>query len=242
MKRAVYFRTLIALACALLLLGSTDILAQRPALKKRTTVRKAAAAVKPVEPVYTVNTGTVMRARMNQTLHSKRTAVGSTFTAAVTEPVYSSTGVVVIPVGSTLNGRVSSVRPAAKGGVPGQIDVTFTSVRLPNGRIRSINGSLTDLEAGKTRSDSEGGVSGKKMDHRKVVFIGGGTAGGAILGAMVGGGKATAIGAILGAGAGFLGERYMKGPEAEVKSGTEFSVQLNQAISLPRFAEAGAQL
>ena len=241
MKRAVYFRTVIALGCALLLLGSADILAQRPALKKRTTVRKPA-AVKPAEPVYAVDTGTTMRARMNQTLHSKRTAVGSTFTATVTEPVYSSTGVVVIPIGSTLNGRVNSVRPAAKGGEPGQIDVSFTSVRLPNGRLRSISASLTDLESGKTRGDGEGAVSGKKMDRRKIVFIGGGTAGGAILGAMVGGGKATAIGAILGAGAGFLGERYMKGPEAEVKSGTEFSVQLNRAISLPRFAEAGSPL
>ena len=76
------------------------------------------------------------------------------------------------------------------------------------------------------------------MKNRKVIFIGGGAAGGAILGAIVGGGKATAIGAIAGAAGGFLGERYLKGPEAEVKAGTEFSVYLNQAISLPRFAEA----
>ena len=76
------------------------------------------------------------------------------------------------------------------------------------------------------------------MKNRKVIFIGGGAAGGAVLGAMIGGGKATAIGAILGAGAGFLGDRFTKGPEAEVRSGTEFSVYLNQAIALPRFVEA----
>jgi len=29
----------------------------------------------------------------------------------------------------------------------------------------------------------------------------------------------------------------LKGPEAEVKSGTEFGVYLNQSISLPRFVE-----
>jgi hypothetical protein len=29
-----------------------------------------------------------------------------------------------------------------------------------------------------------------------------------------------------------------KGEEAEVRSGTQFSVYLNQAISLPRFAES----
>src|SRR6185369_3539085 len=127
-------------------------------------------------------------------------------------------------------GRVNSVRPAMKGGEPGRIDMSFSSIRLPNGRTRAINGSLTDLTSGKTTSDNEGGVGRRKMENRKVVFIGGGTAGGAILGAMVGGGKATAIGAVLGAAGGFLGEKYMKGPEAEVRSGTEFSIYLNQPV------------
>ena len=220
----------------LLLCGAGEVSAQKrkPILRKKTVVKR----VVPVVPVYTVETGTVMRARMNSTISSKTAVVGSTFTSTVTEPVYSSTGVVVIPTGSTLTGRVTSVRKAAKGGEPGQIDVSFVSVRLPNGRTRSINGSLTELESGKTRSDNEGTASAGKMKNRKVIFIGGGAAGGAVLGAIVGGGKATAIGAILGAGAGFLGERFMKGSEAEVKSGTEFSVYLNQAIAMPKFIEA----
>ena len=46
------------------------------------------------------------------------------------------------------------------------------------------------------------------------------------------------IGGLLGAGGGFLGDRYTKGPEAEVKSGTEFGVMLNQSIALPKFSEA----
>jgi hypothetical protein len=174
---------------------------------------------------------------MNSTISSKTAAVGNTVTSTVTEPVYSSNGVVVIPTGSTMTARITNVKKAAKGGEPGQIDVSFVSVRLPNGRTRSINGSLTDLESGKTKSDNEGSATGAKMKNRKIIFIGGGAAGGAVLGAMVGGGKATAIGAVIGAGAGFLGERFLKGPEAEVKSGTEFSVYLNQAIAMPRFVE-----
>lgn len=75
------------------------------------------------------------------------------------------------------------------------------------------------------------------MKHRKLIFIGGGGAGGAILGAAIGGGKGALIGGLLGAGGGFLGEKFTKGEEAEVRSGTEFGVLLNQAISLPRFAE-----
>jgi outer membrane lipoprotein SlyB len=77
------------------------------------------------------------------------------------------------------------------------------------------------------------------MGHRKVIFIGGGAAGGALLGAAIGGGKGALIGGLLGAGGGFLGDRLTKGPNAEVKSGTEFGVWLNQGISMPKFAETG---
>jgi hypothetical protein len=235
MKRTLTITNIVAMLSLVMLFGVGVASAQRPVIKRKPVVRKAVR--KPVTPVYTVDSGTVVRVRMDQTISSKTARAGNTFFVTVTEPVYSNSGVVVIPVGSRLTGRIDAVKPAAKGGKPGEIDARFVSVRLPNGRVRAINGSLTDL-TGKTESDNEGTVSGDRMKHRKIIFIGGGAAGGAVLGAIVGGGKATAIGAILGAGAGFLGERLIKGPEAEVKSGTEFSVILNQSVALPRFIEA----
>ena len=78
---------------------------------------------------------------------------------------------------------------------------------------------------------------GDKMKNRKIIFIGGGGAGGAVLGAAIGGGKGALIGGILGAAGGLLGERFTKGEEAQVKSGTEFGVYLNQAVSMPRWTE-----
>lgn len=234
MKKALLVRNIVAMLAIVMLFGVSAASAQKkPVLKK--PVRKVVA--KPVTPVYTVDTGTVLRVRMEQTISSKTAKVGNTFSVTVTEPVYANNGVVVMPTGSRLTGRIDAVKPAAKGGKPGEIDVSFISARLPNGRVRTINGSLTEL-TGKTESDNEGTVSADKMKHRKIIFIGGGAAGGAVLGAIVGGGKATAIGAVVGAGAGFLGERLLKGPEAEVKSGTEFGVYLNQSIALPKFVEA----
>jgi hypothetical protein len=145
--------------------------------------------------------------------------------------------VVVIPTGSTVTGRVDSVLAAKKGGNPGQIGVRFTSVRLPTGTSRAINGSLTDLDSKSAKSDNESVASGDKMKNRKIIFIGGGGAGGAVLGAAIGGGKGALIGGLLGAGAGLLGEKFTKGEEAQVKSGTEFSVYLNQAVSMPKWNE-----
>jgi hypothetical protein len=233
MKRLLNFAAIFTLLFAL---GSAaDAQTKKKPVLKKPVAKKP--VPKPVIPVYTVDTGTVIRVRMNSTISSKTSTVGSTFTTTVTEPVYSSTGVVVIPVGSIVNGRVDAVTKAAKKGQPGSISASFVSVKLPNGRVRTINGQLTELDSKTAKSDNEGGASGDKMKHRKVIWYGGGAAGGALLGAAIGGGKGALIGGILGAGGGFLGERYTKGEEATVKSGSEFGIYLNQKISLPKFVE-----
>ncbi len=189
--------------------------------------------------LYTVESGTVIRVRMNETISSKDAKVGDTFTSNVTEPVYSNNGVVVIPTGSTITGRVDSVTRTKKGGDPGTMDVSFTQVKLPNGTKRIINGSLTSLDSKSAKSDNEGAASGDDRKNDKIIFIGGGAAGGAILGGLIGGGKGAAIGGILGALGGLAGERLTKGEEATVKSGTEFAVQLNKSVSLPKFTAVG---
>lgn len=230
------FKSLILFLALILVAGSADTFAQKrkPVIRKRPVAKRV---VKPAVPLYTVSSGTTMRVRMNNTLSSKTARVGDTFTATVTEPVYSSTGVVVIPTGSTVVGRVDTVTAARKGGNVGSIDASFISVRLPNGKSRAINGSLSDLDSKSAKSDNEGTASGDKTRHRKIIFIGGGGAGGAILGGAVGGGKGALIGGIIGGVGGYIAERQTKGEEATVKSGTEFGVYLNQSISLPRFVE-----
>lgn len=185
---------------------------------------------------YTVETGTKIRVRMNETITSKDAREGDTFTTNVTEPVYSNNGVIVIPSGSTITGRIDSVKKAKKGGDPGTIDVSFIEVRLPNGQTRAINGSLTSLDTKSAKSDNEGSASGDDRKNDKIIFIGGGAAGGAILGGIIGGGKGAIIGGILGGLGGLAGERLTKGEDATVKEGTEFGVYLNRSISLPKFS------
>lgn len=222
---------LILVSVLLLLLGTQDIFSQ---VKRKTTRRVTVTQ-------YTVPSGTRIRVRINETLSSKTGRVGDRFTTTVREPVYNSNGVLLIPVGSVINGRINAVRPAQKGGDPGTIDVGFVSLTLPNGKVRLINGSLYDLAADKSSSDNEGTATGQTMKHRKLIFIGGGAAGGAVIGAMIGGKKGAVIGGLLGAGAGILGEKLTHGSEAEVKSGDEFGVYLNRSVLLPRWVEPVAQ-
>lgn len=238
MKGIITKKIFVAVLASIAVWGATDAWGQRPTLRHRRTTHRRVVPRRPAEPMFTVPTGTVFRARMNDDISSNTAHIGDRFTATVTEPVYSSNGVVVVPVGSTLVGRVNIVRRADKGGKPGQIDASFTSLRLPNGRSHAINGSLSGIEDGKSVADNEGTISGRPMKYnRKVVFIGGGAVGGAILGGAFGGGKGALIGTLLGAAGGFAGDKLTKGPEAEVRPGTQFGVYLNQGILLPRFAE-----
>jgi hypothetical protein len=211
---------------------------KKPVLKKKTTVVRRPAP-KPAIKYYPVAAGEVIRVRMEQTLNSKTAKVGDTFTTKTIDPVYSDTGVIVIPQGSTVTGRVDRAQAAAKGGKPGEMDVTFVEVKLPNGTRKLISGTLTDLDTKKGKSDSEGTVAGDKMGHRKVIFTGAGGVGGAVLGGAIGGGKGAIIGGIAGAVGGFITQSQTKGENVEVKPGTEFGVYLNKAISLPKFAEVG---
>ena len=238
MNKILNFKVLTAILAGLLMFGATDSMAQRkkPVIRKKTTVRRTVVR-RPAIKLYTVSSATTFRVRMNNTINSKTAKVGDTFTTTVTEPVYSSDGTVVVPTGSTVTGRVDSVTPAKKGGNPGAIGVSFVSVRLPNGSSRAINGSLTDLDSKSAKSDNESVASGDKMKNRKIIFIGGGGAGGAVLGAAIGGGKGALIGGLLGAAGGLLGERLTKGEDAEVKSGTEFGIYLNQSVSMPKWSE-----
>lgn len=221
-------RVVCLLVLAILFAGTVfDVSAQT---KRRTRRKKT--ATKPVIPYYTVPADTVMRVRLNQELSSKTARVGDRFTTTVTEPVYAGAGVEVIPIGSTIGGRVTVVNKAQRR-KPGNLTVAFDSVQLPNGRRAAINGSLSTLQADDVNADNEGTVKGTSNKKRDAVFIGGGAAGGALIGAIAGGGKGAAIGGILGGALGTGARVFEKEKEADVKSGTEFGVILNRSISLP---------
>jgi hypothetical protein len=231
-------RATVLIALFALLLGTVvpDASAQRR--RTRRTVRRTTTRTTPAPPplrYFTVPADTVIRVRMDTELNSKTARVGDRFSTTVTEPVYGGgSGVDVLPVGSKVWGRVASVKRSGRR-TPGSITVAFNQVELPNGVRHTINGSLSSLQADDVNADNESTVSGKGNRKRDAVFIGGGATTGAIIGAIAGGGKGAAIGAILGGAAGTGARVYEKEQEAEVKSGTEFGVILNRAVSLPEY-------
>lgn len=230
-------RSVMSIVVLVTLTMATALPAFAQTKKRRTPVRRPAAKAVPVvtQPSvvhYSVESGEVIRVRMDRTISSATTRVGDQFTTTVVDPVYSR-GVEVIPAGSAIIGRITTVDRASRRSKAGSIGVQFVSLRLPNGFVRSINGDLTEVTDEEIVADNEGEVSGMSAVKRNVVFIGGGAATGALIGAIAGGGKGAGIGAGIGAGLGVAGAFFSKGHEAEVKSGTEFGVVLNQRVSLP---------
>lgn len=181
---------------------------------------------------YTVAANQIIRVRMEDTITSRNARVGDRFRTTVVDPVYAG-GIEVIPAGSTITGRVTTVQRAQRKSKAGTMGVDFISVQLPSGTTRALNGSLTDVSGENSSYDNEGQVTGRSATKRNIVFIGGGAATGALIGAIAGGGKGAGIGAGVGAGLGVAGAFFSKGKEAEVKPGTEFGVILNQSLSLP---------
>jgi hypothetical protein len=221
-------QTLVLLVLLTIFAGTMfDVSAQTRRRRGRRTTPKA-----PAVKYYTVPVNTIMRVRLNESLNSGTARIGDRFSSNVTEPVYGSTGVEVIPVGSKIWGHVTQVNRAQKR-KPGNITVAFESVQVPSGKSYPINGSLASLDTDRVNADNEGTVKGTSNRKRDAVFIGGGVATGAIIGAIAGGGKGAAIGGLLGGALGTGARVLEKEKEAEVKSGTEFGVILNRSVSLP---------
>jgi hypothetical protein len=210
------------------------------AQRRRRTRRRAPVARRTTVPApppvryFTVPANQVIRVRIDTELNSKTARVGDRFSTTVTEPVYGENGIEVVPVGSKVWGRVTSVLRAQRR-KPGNIAVNFNTIEMPNRARHTINGSLSSLQADNVNSDNEGTVSGRSNQKRDAVFIGGGAVAGGLIGAIAGGGKGAAIGAILGGALGTGARVYENEQEADVKSGTEFGVILNRSVSLPEY-------
>jgi hypothetical protein len=124
---------------------------------------------------------------LEQSLSSGQNRAGDRFEASVAQPVVADNKT-IIPEGARVEGLVVDARPS--GGLKGRarLQLTLTSVE--------VNGKTYDV---RTTSSQRVGPGHKK---RNWAWIGGGGAGGALIGAVAGGGKGALIGAPIGAGAG----------------------------------------
>jgi hypothetical protein len=151
-----------------------------------------------------IREGTLLKARITQELSTENTTEGSTFRAELTEPVTKG-GVVILPVGSALEGRVTEIRSGKRISGRAMMHLEPRTVTLPDGTQYILHAQLIDM--GKNRHVKIGGEGDVvRQDHPKetLAVVGGVTGAGAVVGAVAGGGVGSIVGASIGAAAGTI--------------------------------------
>jgi len=166
----------------------------------------------------TIPAQTEIRVQLNESIATDHATAGDPFFATVADPVQVN-GQVVIPQGVPVKGRVVSVDAGGRLKGVAEIRLTLESVE--------INGSFFDL------SSNTFARIGEKHKKRNWEIIGGSSGGGALLGALAGGGKGLLIGAPIGAGAGLAGSALTGKKNLVIPAETAMTFRLLAPVEMP---------
>jgi hypothetical protein len=164
-----------------------------------------------------VPAGTQLTVRLGQTVGSKISQPGQTFSATLANSVEVA-GNVVIPAGATASGTVVDAQPLGHfaGGARLQLQLTSIKVNAADQPIQTS--SIVRIIKGKGK--------------RTGIMAGGGAALGAIIGGIAGGGKGAAIGALAGGGAGTAGGAMTGNKEIVFPAEAALTFKLQQPLEI----------
>jgi len=178
-----------------------------------------------------VPAGTALMARLETTLATFSNKAGDPFHARLTQDVVLN-GKTVIPAGTMVEGRVTRVNePRRISGKP-TIGIMPEALVLPTGERLFLDATLVDTNAGRdTDVNQEGEFKGSGHDRRDQIETGAGTAGGMLIGGLIGGPPGILIGGVVGAGS--TGVHWLsKHRSATLMSGTELTLELNRPLAM----------
>jgi hypothetical protein len=150
-------------------------------------------------------------------VNSETAHTGQTFRASLDEPIIVN-GQTVAPRGTDVLTKLVEDRQSGK--IEGRTVLTLALVSI------SFNGQLVDVTSADVRTESA------SRGERSAGVVGGGTALGAIVGALAGGGKGAAIGAVSGAAIGGGAEVLTKGQTVKIPSETRLTFRLQTPVQL----------
>lgn len=175
------------------------------------------AATTNAAPVVTIPGGTSFHVRLAETLDTERNRAGDRFTAELDEPLVSGDRVVV-PKGTMFQGHVTESKPSG---------------RFKGRAVMALRLDSFTLD-GKQYEIHSTGYSRASAGHKKHLWtwIGGGSGGGAAIGAIAGGGAGALIGAGAGAAAGTVGSALTGKREVRLPVETSIRFTLQDDVEL----------
>jgi hypothetical protein len=161
--------------------------------------------------------GTNLVVRLIDDVDSQRDSIGQTFKASLDEPLMLGERT-LIPRNADVLLKLTEDKQSGK--ISGRTELTLDVVSV------QVNGRMVDVA-----TEEVSRASGSRTSKSGQV-IGGGTALGAIIGAIAGGGKGAAIGALSGAAAGGAVQVMTKGEKVKIPSETRLTFTLQQPLHI----------
>ena len=165
----------------------------------------------------TLPEGTVVAVTLDQALSSADSRSGQTFDATVSDAIVVN-GKTVVAKGSRAIGRIVEAESSGRLHNPGRLVLDLASI--------DVGGTRYDIDTSNSNRE------GKSHNKNNVIFIGGGTAAGAIIGGIIGGGKGAAIGAAAGAGGGTATAAATGKEEVRLPAETRLRFPLSEPITI----------
>lgn len=211
--------------------GAGQPSASAPAAAQTAQTNGQAAAPAPQAPpppaVIQLPAGTQLRVRLDSDLSSGTSHPGDSFRATVADDVVVN-GQTIIPRSARAEGTVVDAKSLGhfKGGA--LLSVRLEQVRTRWGRYPVATSTIDRAEKGKGK--------------RSAGFIGGGTAFGALIGGLAGGGKGAAIGALAGGGAGTAGTAFTGNKQIVLPAETLLTFRLEHSVRITEQRQQGPGL
>lgn len=172
--------------------------------------------VQPKGPV-TIPAGALVTVRLQNPIDARRTKDGDMFVVNVSRDVFQD-GVLALPIGATLEGRIVAVKKPGAFAGGGYIQLQLTQLDLDGHSYPLTSDIYSTVTPGK------GGYSAANTI--------GGAAFGAILGAAVGGGPGAAIGAVAGGGTGAAISSATPAPRTFIPGETMITFHLSTPLTV----------
>ena len=172
---------------------------------------------KPVVRQVTLPAGTVLPIRLTETLSSQTAESNQAFHGSLASDI-GIHGVIAIPHGSAVTGRVVEAQDAAHFKGSSLLSIELTQVNVRGARLSLMTEALTQKGEGRGKNTA--------------MKAGGGAALGSIIGALAGGGKGAAIGALAGGGAGAGVNAVTRGQQVVLPSETVLHFTLQAPLTL----------
>lgn len=171
----------------------------------------------PAPKPIVVPAGTPVTVQLSQSISTKTAEQGNTFEGRTAQPITIG-GKSVIPAGTVVHGAVVQSKSPGKFKGEGVLAIKLTQIAIAGAAYPFDTEPAT--------------VTVKGKGSRTAKFVGGGAAGGALIGGLAGGGKGAAIGALAGGGAGTAGAAMTGNKELSFPAETAVTFRSKQPLTL----------